>query len=416
MIPREDLDALLELLGDEGVERHAPVDVDGVEVAVTLRPSDGASLAQTLATLASRGLAALVRGGGERFGFGNPPQRADVILSTERLRGVDVFEPAEGVCHVLAGTALSEVRAVVNSEGWEVPLDPPGSRTTVGGALAAAAVGPRAQALGRPRDAALGLGVVLASGERTRCGGRVVKNVTGYDLGKLYTGSFGSLGVIESAWLRLHPLPARVRCLEARLSGLSDACAAALAAARRHSSRATALLATGALEGELRVVVELAGDAAGVDHDAEALAHELGAAEALPDIIDRVREHQGALPGEGGLRFRIAVLPSRSLELLAALRGAGAETLCYPGLCLVYAGFCLPSDGGESAAERAFRLVTTEVAKAEGSFVCEASPAWAKAAREMHGEVGALLPLFEALKARFDPKRVLNPGRFAGGL
>jgi len=416
MIRREDLDALREPLGGDGVEQHAPVDVDGVEVAVTLRPSDGPSLARTLATLSSRGLAALVRGGGDRFGFGNPPLRADVILCTERLHGVDVFEPAEGVCHALAGTALSEVRAVVNSEGWEVPLDPPGSRTTVGGALAAAAVGPRAQALGVPRDAALGLRVALASGELARCGGRVVKNVTGYDLGKLYTGSFGTLGVIESAWLRLRPLPARVRSFEARVSGLGDACSAARAAARRASSRATALLAAAEPEGELRIVVELAGEAAGVDRDAESLARELGAEEAPAEAIDRVRERQGALPGEGGLRFRIAALPSRFPELLAALRTAGAETLCYPGLSLVYAGFGLPPDGGESAAERAFGAVATAVAGAEASFVCEASPTWAKAGREMYGEVGALVPLFEGLKARFDPKRVLNPGRFAGGL
>jgi glycolate oxidase FAD binding subunit len=416
MIPREDLDALLGLLGDEGVEEHAPVDVDGVEVAVTLRPSDGPSLAKTLATLASRGLAALVRGGGDRFGFGNPPHRADVILSTERLCGVDAFEPAEGVCHAHAGTALPELRAVVNSEGWDVPLDPPGSRATVGGTLAAAAVGPRAQAFGLPRDAVLGLGVVLGSGERTRCGGRVVKNVTGYDLGKLYTGSFGTLAVIESAWLRLRPLPERVRCFEVRPSGLADACAAALAAARRDSTRATALLAAGAPESELRIVVELAGDAAAVDRDAELLAEQHGAEEGTPEVIDRVREHQAALPGEGGLRFRIAALPSRFLELLAELRAADAETLSYPGLSLVYAGFQLPQGGGESAAERAFRVVATAAAKAEGSFVCESAPVWAKAGREMHGEVGALLPLFEALKARFDPGRVLNPGRFAGGL
>jgi glycolate oxidase FAD binding subunit len=247
----------------------------------------------------------------------------------------------------------------------------------------------------------------------------VVKNVTGYDLGKLYTGSFGTLAVIESAWLWLRPLPERVRCFEARPSGLADACAAALAAARRDSARATALLAAaapGAPERELRIVVELAGDAAGVDRDAESLTAQLGAAEGPPEVVDRVREHQAALPGEGGLRFRIAALPSRSLELLAALHAADAETLCYPGLSLVYAGFHLPSDGGESAAERAFRVVATAVAKAEGNFVCEAAPAWAKAGREMHGEVGALLPLFEALKSRFDPGRVLNPGRFAGGL
>jgi glycolate oxidase FAD binding subunit len=416
MIHRESLDALRELLGDEGVEEHAPLDVDGVEVAVTLRPSDGPSLAKTLAALGSSGLAALVRGGGDRLGFGNPPRRADAILSTERLRGVDTFEPAEGVCHVRAGTTLAELRAVVNPEGWDVPLDPPGAHATVGGTLAAAAIGPRARAFGAPRDVVLGLDVALANGERARCGGRVVKNVTGYDLGKLYTGSFGTLAVIESAWLRLRPLPECVRCFEARPSDLADAFASALTVARSGSARANALVALGAPEPELRVVVELAGDGAGVDRDAAWLAEQLGAAEEPPETIDWVRERQGALPGEGGLRFRIAALASRAPGLLAPLHAEGAETQSYPGLNLVYAGFRLPSGDGEKAAERAFRCVAAAVATAEGSAVCESAPAWAKAGREMHGEVGALLPLFEGLKARFDPGRVLNPGRFAGGL
>jgi glycolate oxidase FAD binding subunit len=434
MIDREHVAALLELLGEEGVEEHAPVDVDGAEVGVTLRPEDGPSLAKALAALASRGLSALVRGGGNRLGFGNPPIRADVILSTERLCGVDVFEPAEGVCHVRAGTTLRELRAVVNPEGWDVPLDPPGERATAGGVIAAAAIGPRAHAFGPPRGAVLGLEVALAGGERTRCGGRVVKNVTGYDLGKLYTGSFGTLAVIEAAWLRLRPLPQRVRCLEAPLSELADACAGALAAARLESARATALLVPaggpepgggpeGAPSGEadprrrsLRIEVELAGDAAGVDRAAEWLEEQLGAAEIPPEVIDRLREHQGALPGAGGLRFRIAALPSRLPELLAALRDEDAETQSYPGLNLVYAGFRLPSEGGADAAERAFDHVGAAVANAAGSFACEAAPTWAKRGREMYGEVASLTPLFEALKTRFDPARVLNPGRFAGGL
>jgi len=416
MTSPEDLGALRELLGEAGVEEHVPVEVDGAGVGVTLRPADGAALAQTLALLASRGLAALVRGGGTRLGFGNPPRRADVILATDRLRGVDIFEPAEGVCHVRAGTTLAELRAVVNPEGWDVPLDPPGTRSTVGGTIAAAAIGPRAQAFGPPRDAVLGLEVALAGGERARCGGRVVKNVTGYDLGKLYTGSFGTLAVIEAAWLRLRALPQHVRCFEARPSDLSEACAGARAAARLEGVRAVALHAPGASGGELSVAVELAGDASGVERAAGWLEAELAAAEALPEAVDRVRERQGAMPDVAGLRFRIAALPSRLPALLAALEAAAAETLSYPGLRLVYAGFPLPAGGAERAAEEAFARVDAAVAAAEGSCVCESAPTWAKPGREMYGEVAALTPLFSALKTRFDPGNVLNPGRFAGGL
>lgn len=415
MIPQEQLVELRDLLGSDGVTEHAPIEQDGQEISVTLRPGDGEMLAGSLTTLGRLGLGAVVRGGGNRLDVGNAPRKRAVILSTERLAGIDAFEPSEGVCRVRAGTTLAELRARVNSEGWDVPLDPPGLSATVGGVLAAAAVGPRAHGDGLPRDAVLGLDVAFATGERTRCGGRVVKNVTGYDLAKLYTGSFGSLAVIEAAWLRLRSLPESVRHLEARLPG--GATASALAAARRISTRAACLTGGGADgSGAQRLVVELAGPAPSVDRDADWLAAELAAAEAPADAIDGLREHQGAFPGPGGIRFRIAALPSRFDPLLAALHDDGAETLCYPGLGLVYAGFRLPEAGAEAAAERVFRGVAAAATRAEACSVCETAPAWAKTGREMHGEATALLPLFAALKTQFDPENVLNPGRFSGGL
>jgi glycolate oxidase FAD binding subunit len=413
-----ELDRLRDRLGPECVVEHAPVDVDGRAVHATLRPADGEATARALAALAEAGLGAFVRGGGGRFGVGNRPDAGDAILSTELLVGVDEFEPADGVCHVRAGTTLEALRAQVNPEGWEVPLDPPGERSTVGGTLAAAAVGPRCHGHGLPRDALLGLEVVFSSGERTRCGGRVVKNVTGYDLGKLYTGSFGSLAVIEAAWLRLRPLPQQVRCLEARLTDPLEACAASLAASRRDSARVSCMSsgAPGEADGSVRITLELAGDAAGVERDAAWLESELGARERPAATIDALREHQGTFPGAGGLRFRIGVLPSRLAALEAELREAGAELVSYPGLHLVYAGFRLPERDAERAAERIFQAVAAAAARAGGATLCESAPGWAKAEREMHGEVGALLPLFRELKRRFDPGRTLNPGRFAGGL
>ena len=93
------LAALAEALPADSVEEHAPLDIDGVQPTVTLRPSDGDAVGAALAALARGGLATLVRGGGTRFPCGNPPCRADVVLSTERIAGVDEFEPGEGVCH-----------------------------------------------------------------------------------------------------------------------------------------------------------------------------------------------------------------------------------------------------------------------------------------------------------------------------
>jgi len=153
MIAREILDRFASIIGEDGFEEHEPVDVGGRSLAVTLRPGDGDALARCLDALSACGMSALVRGGGNRLGVGNLLNRCDAFLSTERLSGVDEFEPEEGVCHVRAGTRLDDAREVVRSDGWEFPLDAPGDTATCGGVIAAAAVGPRAAPPGSLRAA-----------------------------------------------------------------------------------------------------------------------------------------------------------------------------------------------------------------------------------------------------------------------
>jgi glycolate oxidase FAD binding subunit len=440
----EAVERLGEALGGEGVEAGADCALEGVRPAATLHPRDAAELARAVKALGALRLAALVRGGGTRLELGNPPRRADVVLSTRRIAGLEEFDPGEGVCRVRAGTALADLRAAVNAGGWELPLDAPGRGSTVGGTLAAAAVGPRALGFGLPRDLVLGLEVVLGDGTRTRCGGRVVKNVTGYDLAKLYTGSLGTLGVIAAAWVRLRPRPERVAVLEAGVEGVQAACALGLAAARGAMARAAALVLPSPrgpgsrslgpdAEGRACLVVELAGDAPAVDRDAAWLAAEAGAREAAAEALDRVRRLQADAPGAGGLRFRLAVRPSRLPAAAAALGAAGASLLLYPGLGLAYAGFPLGADavgagrapdpaldaeapGAGDAASRAFAAVARAAGEAGGSWVLERGPLLARRGRDAFGEAPALLPLTRALKARFDPAGVLNPGRYLGGV
>ena len=405
------LEALAREVG-AGLEtlRHPPVSIDGVGVSVTLRPRDGEALARAVRGLGERGLAAVPLGGGRHLELGNAPRRADVLLSTEHLAGVD-FEAAEGVCHAGAGTRLGALRAQIAGAGWELPLDAPDD-ASVGGAIAAAAVGPRTHGFGAPRDVVLGLEVVLGSGERTRCGGRVVKNVTGYDLPKLYTGSCGTLGVIEGAWLRLRPRPRRTRVLELPARAAPDALAQGVAAARLSSARACAL--QGRAGGALRGVVELAGAEETVERDALWLEREHGAAEADPASLDRVRAEQLAAPAPHGMRFRIPALPTQLSAALAAL-DPQAAVIVYPGLRLCYAGVALASADDADGAARAFGSASAAALAAEGSFRCESAPPAAKRGRDVFGPLGGEAPLLRALKTRFDPRGVLSPGRFAGG-
>jgi len=411
MIAPDQLEALRDAVGG-GLHEHEPVDLDGMAAGLTLSPSDGEALSRTLAVLRRCGLAVAVRGGGSRVCVGNPPTSLDAFLSTERLVGIDELDASEGVCHVRSGTPVREVREALTASGWELPLDPPGRDATVGGCLAAASVGPRTLGLGLPRDQVLGLTVSLTSGERVRCGGRVVKNVTGYDLNKLYTGSFGTLGVIESAWLRLRAAPARSASCEIRDTQVETICRSAIAASRRESARAVAIASNGA-DG-WQVAVEFAGDAPTVERDRAWLREEHGAQDAAAEAIERIGELQAEVPAPFGLRFRIGALASRLEPTIVALQAGGASLLAYPGLQLVYASFTLDASPAEREVEAIFSNVEAAAQNAGGGYVCEAAPTSAKAGRDMFGALGASGSIVRELKRRFDPTGVLNPGRFAG--
>jgi glycolate oxidase FAD binding subunit len=415
------LDALRTAVGSDAVVEHDPVAVDGVSLTASLRPSSGEVLAAGLRVLSERGMAALVCGGGSRLGQGNLLHWADIALEATGLDGILELDAEDGVVHVRAGTEIATLRESVRAAGWELPLDPPGAGSSVGGALASAAVGPR---FGHPRHIVLGLEVTLASGARTRCGGRVVKNVTGYDLAKLYTGSFGSLGVIEAAWLRLFPLPERSLYLAAALPEGAAGFERALAAARRPSARvaahvdralAAAIDPATAREGSV-LLLELAGDEALLEADRNDLVEETGAHEVDAVVVERLRDVQGGIFHPGGLRLRLSALPSRVGDAAEQLARDGGAVLTYPARGLLYVRFPVglsEDEGAVAAAERSARLAA---AAGGGHFVIEDAPDWAKEGRDVFGDPGPLLPLLRALKQQYDPKGVLNPGRFAGCL
>jgi len=411
-------------LGGDALLQHEPLDVAGVKLATTLRPADGERLAAALRLLDEAGAAALVRGRGTRLGFGNAPRRADLLLETTRLAGIDVLDADEGVAHAAAGTPLAELHAAAREAGWELPIEAPSPDATLGGALASAAAGPRVLRHGPPRDHVLGLRVALATGERTTCGGRVVKNVTGYDLMKLHCGAFGTLGVIEAAWLRLRPLPEETRVLCAWLPEGEPGFAPGLAAARLGSARAVALVDPalagrvdpgGPVRGRRLLVVELGGAPEEVRRDRAALeAHD--PAEVGPEALQRLAALQETPDPAHGLRFRLVLRPTRLEAAAAPLARAGAALLAYPGAGFLFAGFPLYEGADELAVDAAWRAARDAARAGGGSFALEAAPLWAKSGRDVFGDPPEALALMRALKARFDPRGVLNPGRFVGGI
>src|SRR4051812_47178313 len=148
------------------------------------------------------------RGGGTRMGLGFPPTAADVLLHTTNLDRVVDYEPADLTLTIEAGATLEEVQELLRPEGQFLALDPPlASQSTLGGIIASNASGPLRLAYGSARDLVIGTRVVNADGISTKAGGRVVKNVAGYDLNKLYIGSLGTVGIVVELSFKLWPLP-----------------------------------------------------------------------------------------------------------------------------------------------------------------------------------------------------------------
>jgi len=177
-----------------------------------VEPRDVDGVCATMAWAAAHGMIVRPRGGGSKIGWGRPPTAVDVTLGTHHLTGVVDHADADLTATVRAGTPLADVNRALAAKGQWIPLDPLGTpAATIGGVLACNDSGPRRHRYGAPRDVLIGVTFVTAEGTRARSGGRVVKNVAGYDLGRLLTGSHGSLGVIVEATFKLSPLPAASR-------------------------------------------------------------------------------------------------------------------------------------------------------------------------------------------------------------
>ncbi|GGO66176.1 FAD-binding oxidoreductase [Nonomuraea cavernae] len=382
---------------------------------VTL-PETVEEISAVLRVCAEQDLALAPVGGGTKLHWGRPPERCDVLLDLCCLN--EILEHASGdlVVRAQAGVTMDALTAALAAEGQELALDAaPGA--TVGGTLATATAGPRSFRYGTPRDLLIGITVVLADGTIARSGGKVVKNVAGYDLGKLFTGSYGTLGVIAEATFRLHPLPADRRWLVTRVAPERvRELAVALAASQAEPS---------AVEidrpdpgGPVTVAALVEGSAA----DLRALAlREVAGGEVAPGpppwwglLPDDEPPHGTGPAGEtpdaarpaGEVLVEVRFPPNALNGVLDAARDAGFRLRGSP-----VSGRLHLAPVGEVTEE----ALAAAVAGLRERVAVVTVPASPYERVERWGPVGAL-PLMRRVKERFDPGRRMSPGRFVGGI
>lgn len=201
------------VLPEESLQGYS---IDGVAPKAVVRPQHRQEIVDVIKWAAAEGAAVFPWGGGTQVCLGGVPDRVDLVMDLSRYNRVIDYQPADLTASVEAGISLDSLQRELAQGGKFLAIEAPMSaRATVGGILASNASGPLRFGYGLPRDWLIGIGVVNARGVETKAGGKVVKNVTGYDLGKLYTGSMGTLGIITEATFKLIPLPVAYSALAA---------------------------------------------------------------------------------------------------------------------------------------------------------------------------------------------------------
>ena len=300
-----------------------------VKPVLVAEPGSTEETAAVMRVAAEHELAVVVRGGGSRLSWGTPPSRCDLVIDMSRM--ADVTEHAAGdlVARVQAGARMGDVAAVLAQAGQEIALDVPGD-ASIGGIVASGLAGPRRLRYGTPRDLLIGITIVRADGTVAKSGGKVVKNVAGYDLGKLFAGSAGTLGLITEAIFRLHPLPAARAYVTAEYVAVSVACDAVAAAANSPLVPSAVELSRPALGGPIRVGVLLEGSVDGIAARSTRMADLLGNAEVSDGPPDWWPGAPQAGPGE--TLIRVSFWVSALGRVLDAIEAAADKSGVSPAI------------------------------------------------------------------------------------
>ncbi len=392
------------IVGADHCQAAVNESLDGVPIETVIRPRTPEEVAACLAQARSSGRPMVARGGGSKLGWGNRARaEALVRLDLGRLAEGLELEPEEGIVTLQAGVPVETLARAAAAHGKRSLLCTLYPEATVGGTIAVDPIGLEFAPDWRLRNDVLGLQVALPDGQLSRCGGHVVKNVTGFDLVRLYCGSFGTLGIITEATLRLRPLPEARRLLCREFESRE----VAVAASRELlplEPRAVVLCPAGP---GVRLFWALEGCEADVARRARAGE---GAGVEAGDWAGVCEEAAGLAPrAENTLGICVSARASDVVaicEELAALAGEAALRLVQPLGGIVLADVPGPALGQIFARAREQHwLVFVERAATEQ-----------KQEIDVFGPPPDALPLMRTLKARFDPDGVLAPGRFVGGI
>ncbi len=403
--------------------------VDGLTPENVVKIASLDDLSAALSEANAAGSAVIPWGGGTRMSVGNVPERYTTALDLTGLSSNVIHEAGDLTLVADAGVTIAELGEILAKQGQRLPFDvPQPDRATVGGSVASNAAGQSRSSLGGIRDWIIGIKVVLADGTVTKSGGRVVKNVQGYDLHRLHTGAFGTLGVAAEVALKVIPIPAQQSTVSAWFSSIEDAGEYAMQVFNGPAMpEALTVFAGGAAVSRLEkldtsvdageasalVLSSVSGGKRAVErreNDLTGLAGSTGA-----NGYEVLRGDDGAgvwSEAESGeaLRLRTTLKPRDAVKLLAKTLNGGSPEQASGEL---QAGFGTVTIDLASKDVQSVAAIRESARGYGGEVVVERCPADMKSEIDVFGDLGDALSVMKSIKQRFDPNRVLNPGRFA---
>jgi glycolate oxidase FAD binding subunit len=408
------------LAGNEYVRAATAADAAaGAQPKLVIEPGTERELAEILRLSNEAGLAVIPRGGGTKLGWGNSPARADVILSTARMTEIIEHAWADLTVTVEAGCSIQRLQETLGQHGQRLALDAlwP-EKATVGGVLSTNDSGALRLRFGALRDLIIGVTIALPDGTLASSGGKVVKNVAGYDLPKLITGAFGTLGVITRAVFRLHPLPLNSRSFS--ISNVNAEETQKFVLAVQDSKLAhTFLQSHFSDEKPPASDILFEGTEAGLAAQ-EAQLRNLAALASVSETSNSswtAREELWAFSDPASTAIaKISILPTnmaRTMQLVA--HSANAQQLRWKALLYATGLGWLRLEGKPGALCAALQGLRGELQGQDGSLAALHRPS-TMPAFDTWGTAGDAMPLMKAVKQQLDPKNTLNPGRFVGGI
>jgi glycolate oxidase FAD binding subunit len=410
------------IVGADNVREATPQDaVEGVEPSFVVEPGSVEETSELMKLASREGLVVSPRGGKTKMHVGDPPASLDLIVSTARMNEVIEHVPGDQVVRVQAGLRLRDLQEQLSGSDQMLAIDPPERDGTVGGIVAANASGPRRYRYGTIRDLIIGVTVVLYDGTVAKAGSKVVKNVAGYDLSKLFTGSLGTLGIIATANFRLHPIPEASRTVAVEVESPEAAAGAAQAVMRSQVEPTAVELHYG--EDARLLTILLESIPAGVEEKVETASFLLDPFGEVRALSDEETDHLGPLTppaaSDDEAVIKIAAPPADLADVLGSVLGAAERRgLAHPRITghaasgVTFVGF----SGGEDAGAHFVEELREIWVRRGGSVTLQKAPLALKSRVGTWDNGGDYLGLIRRVKEKFDPRGGMNPGRFVGGI